>query len=297
MKWAVSFVAGLVLGVGLMMVVRPDRSAELAAVRKEAAEATKALQATKRELSKAQLGSQAVGLATPARKSAAVGKKSAKAASGIFGEKFAKAIGEITVSQLKVQIEGKLGQIIERLALTPQQEAQLRGLVEPQVGGLVGQVQGALEGKAPSTNAFAHATMIQLGKLPEEVETTLTPEQKTAYEAFKEEEKTNRIETRASAELMGLQGIGLTQEQKDKAFEAFCRIAQEDETTMTKAATTGNAMPGKNHLEQMFSKRIEALKGVLTEPQMKGYEAQVEMQRKIMAEMGVGAEVVPGPKK
>jgi len=296
MKWAIAFVAGLLAGVVLMMVIRPDRSAELAAVRQEAAEATKALQATKQQLSKAQEESHTVGLATPARKSA-VGKKGAASKAGIFGEKFSKAIGEFTQSQVKVQIEGKLGQIIERLALTPAQEAQLRGLVEPQIGGLLGQVQGALEGKVTPTNYFAHAAAIQLGQLPNEIESTLTPEQKTAYEAFKEEERSNRIETRASAELMNLQGIGLTQEQKDKAFEAFCRLAQEDETTTIKAGTQGGATPGKDYMEKVFSRRIEALKGVLTESQMKGYEAQIEMHRKIMEEMGVGTGAAPNPKK
>lgn len=304
MKWVIGFIAGLLAGVLLMMVIRPDHTAELAAMRQEAAQTAKQLDLLKAQLTKAQAGSTPVGLSTGDGRRAAGGKaaaaKGVKGPAGMFGEKFAKAIGEMAQSQVKAQIEAKLGQIVERLGLTPEQEKKLRALVEPQIEGLVGQMQGAMEGKTIKSGDLAHATAIQLGMLPADVEATLTPEQKTAYESFKQEEKTNRIETRASAELMGLQGIGLTQGQKDQAFEAFCRLAQEDEETMSnmsKAGSAGSGVDPKEQMDRMFSRRVEALRAVLTEPQMKGYEAQVEMQRRIISEMGVGVEVAPGSGK
>lgn len=303
MKWAIGFAAGFLAGALLMWGLRPDQSADLAAARAEAAQASKALDATKHQLAKAQAGSVPAGLAVGdgGGKSARAAKpKAAKGpagAAGLFGEKFTRAIGEMAESQMRVGIQAKLDQIAERLGLTPEQEAKLRGLVEPQIEGMVQQVTAAMQGKEFKADDLTAATAMQAGKLPAEVEATLTPEQKAAYDSFKQEERANRIETRASAELMGLQGIGLTQDQKDQAFEAFCRLAEEDEDYATKAASSGEKIDAKGQVDRMLSRRVDALRGVLTESQMQGYEAQVEMQRRMISEMGIGVKVAPGQAK
>ncbi len=296
MKWAIGFVAGLLAGVLLAMVLRPDRAAELAAARADTERAAKALEAAQEQLAKAQASAVPAELASEELKRAVPGKpksgKKAEGLAGVFGKDFAKAVGEMAQSQLRVGIRAKLQQIVERLGLTPEQEAKLRAMVEPQIEAMVKQVAGAMDGKEYKAEGAAAVGAIQTGNLPKEIEATLTPEQKTAYEEFKQEEKANRIETRANAELMGLQALGLTQEQKDQAFDAFCRLAEEDEGAMARAAS-GEKIDIRARMDQMMSKRVEALRGVLTESQMKGYEAQVEMQRKIMSEVGVGVEVAP----
>ncbi|MCC6356508.1 MAG: hypothetical protein IT577_21690 [Verrucomicrobiae bacterium] len=298
MKWAIGFMAGMLAGALLVMALRPDRSAELAAARAEAKKASDALAVTQQRLAKVQASSVPPALASPELKPAVPEKpgaaKKGQGPAGMFNEKFMKAVGEMAQSQVKVQMRAKLDQIVERLGLTSDQEAKLRGLVEPQIDAVVAQVTAAMEGKEYKADAGTAATAIQAGKLPPEVEATLTPEQKAAYDAFKQEEKANRIETRASAELMGLQAMGLTQEQKDRAFEAFCRLAEEDEDAMSKATSSGEKIDMKGQMDRMMGRRVEALRDVLTEPQLKGYEAQVELQRKMMSEMGIGIKVAPG---
>lgn len=292
MKYWIAFAGGVLAGTLVMIPLRPDHSAALAAAKKEAGAAKTALEEARLKIARAEAGR--TSAPSPGARPGPAVKGGAKAKPGdVFGKKFAEMIQQFGKVQIRAQVDAKLQQIVERLALTPEQKAKLMALVGADAEALSDAMGSIMGGKAPSGDA-QNAMALVAGKLPAEVEASLTPEQKAEYAKFQEEERTNRIETRANAELLGMGAIGgLTQDQKDQAFQKLCEIAEEEDRAAL-APDAGTAAPG-DAMEKHAARRIEALRGILTEPQMKAYETQVDMQRRMMKELGLQIKIQSSP--
>ena len=137
---------------------------------------------------------------------------------------------------------------------------------------------------------FGKLARLQRGDLPASVEAVLTGDQQPAYAAFQAEEKANRIEMKANAELLGLQAAGgLSPEQKDQAFNQLSQLASSEEEVDFDSLKDADAVLG--FMDEAIQKRLTAMKPILSEPQMDVYQRQVEMQRQMMSQF------MPPPKK
>ena len=142
-------------------------------------------------------------------------------------QKFADMIREVGKSQVKSQLDGKLATLKERLHLSPEQEGRLKELIGAESQQTVQALERFLDGEGQPGD-FGKLARLQRGDLPASVEAVLTGDQQPAYAAYQAEEKANRIEMKANAELLGLQAAGgLSPEQKDQAFNQLSRAGQQ----------------------------------------------------------------------
>ena len=187
-----------------------------------------------------------------------------------------KAMKGMMEAALKQQLEGKIAGMKSKLNLTPDQETQIRGILEQQSNAGGELAQKMLAGKMTKEElADIHKQQVD----PEsQIKALLSPEQQTAYSELQTEERHNNARLMANSELLQMQGaLGLSQEQQDKVFQAL--YAQtEHQLTPPAEGTEGKAYDPST----MLAQKLEAMKGVLTEEQFTRYKAMQEQQLKLI---------------
>ncbi|MBP7950214.1 MAG: hypothetical protein KA004_11200 [Verrucomicrobiales bacterium] len=175
----------------------------------------------------------------------------------------------------KLKVDERLAALRGRLHLTAEQAEALKPLLARMLSraGGIDLLNDNLSGD-PKVDWSMDAIKQRQEKAREDREaaeqemlTSLTPEQRQAYEQWKEEERANRLEMRANQDLTALQSqFTLTAEQKDKAFAAFSKLAADEGETP--AVPFGDPAAFTKRREQ----RIDAMKDILTPEQLAVYQ-------------------------
>jgi hypothetical protein len=193
-----------------------------------------------------------LGAGTTPKPSAAPASPSEAAAAAALqrqGQMFVQA-------QDRLAIDGRLLQMKQRLNLTTEQEASVRGILE----------------RDP-----------RLRKLKAESTALLTPEQQAAYVQL--EQETERDSTRVTACRNALDmvqllqsNIGLDQQQQDKAFPALMEYGQQKARYDAKRQDYDAYLTAEEDLTQLT---LKALKGILTDEQMDIYREYEDQMLKV----------------
>jgi Spy/CpxP family protein refolding chaperone len=196
-------------------------------------------------------------------------------------------------SQLEQQIEGKISRMKARLRLTSEQEQAIRESMNAATKKMLAATQKMYSGEAKSDDIANIASSDATGMQP--IEDLLTPEQRTEYDALQKEEFQNTARVAASAEMIQLQSsLGLTQEQQDKVFSALYQQSVDPVSGLEATQKSASINDPAAALQQVFDKKVEALKPILTSEQLKTYrdlqEKQIQM---IQAFFPKGAAPVP----
>lgn len=189
-----------------------------------------------------------------------------------------KAMRGVMEAAIKQQMEGKMRQLKSKLNLTPEQEESIRGILEKQLGAGRAIAEKMLTGKATEGD-MADATQAQ-GNPEAQIKALLSPEQQAAYDEVQSEELRNNARLMANAELLQMQGaLGLNQEQQDTVYKALFEATQEQFSGL--GSDPKRAMDFRGNLDR----KLNALKGVLTEEQFKSYEEMQQQQLKLIESM------------
>lgn len=181
--------------------------------------------------------------------------------------------------------EGLILQLKSRLNLTPGQEELVREILAAQPAG-------------PGTGPFSAALPLSPGNpLREALTPVLSPDQMAALDTFAAEQRQNQVELMATGQMMQLQSIvTLSEEQKNRAFEQFARIAAE---TINPTAGAPSSAPSGGPVAADPVSRLEqnlsALEGILSPEQMEIYRGTLESQQQMFRQFrGAAGPGAPG---
>jgi hypothetical protein len=183
-------------------------------------------------------------------------------------------------SAVERQTIAKLPRLTERLRLSPDQQAALSEILKRQMTHALAVAEKSLAGNLTQAEILK---LQEAGGNPEaEIDALLTPEQRVAYQEYKDEDASSNARLVANAELLQMQSeLGLTQEQQDQAFQALYKhtIAQlkgEWVVPDSQPRDTGSS------LQWMLDRKVEALQSILTPQQLEQYRKIQEDQAKLL---------------
>lgn len=183
-------------------------------------------------------------------------------------------------SATRKQLDGKLAALKTRLKLTDSQVSELNAAIQRDVDSSAKHNPFQPGGQPVSPDAAASSEP----GFEETLSKTLTPEQQQEYKTYQAEEKSSQIEMMANMELMQLQTtVSLSEEQKDKAFQAFSQEAQR--TSDPQSYQTGGTIDTNTIIDQQMQRKKEALRGILTPEQFAIYEKQLAAQQEMTKKM------------
>jgi hypothetical protein len=245
------------------------------------AEAQRQLAAVKSELVSTQ---QALAAALAAKPPAgAPAGEAGTAAEPDPKQAFSDMVLRIGQTQLRGQVEGRLGVLKERLQLTPEQEAAVKKILDDESAAAAAALDRLMAGEGTPAD-FGRLARLRRGELPAGVEVALTDAQKPEFAAFQEQEKVSGVENRVNMELSGLVTAGgLTPEQKDQAFSSLSGILMAEDVTDFDTMKDGSEV--RAYMDEATTRRLEAMQPILTEPQLQMYQQQVEMSRQVLSKL------------
>lgn len=153
------------------------------------------------------------------------------------------------------RIDERLAALKVRLKLTPEQLPKLRALLG-QINPTHGDAAKVLGTPSP-----------QARELNDQLKAILSPEQQELFAAFQQEQLENQAEIATNREMAQLQQqLMLTPEQKDRAYQSLGEISR-------KEVGQPFDLADRQAVEAARQERVDALRGVLTDEQMKVYES------------------------
>lgn len=189
----------------------------------------------------------------------------------------ASAMQKMIKGQLEQQLETKMNRMKAKLRLTPEQEAQIREILTKANDQALAMTEKMYSGNAKAEDLKEGSSLASAS--PKAIEELLTPEQKNQYEAMQKEEQQGNARLMANAEMLQMQNsLGLTQEQQDKVFGV---LYQQSLDTIAPGANDNNSDPA-GAMEKAITRKVEALRGVLTDEQLKSYQDLQEQQLKLI---------------
>ncbi len=305
MKPVITFIAGLAIGAGCLLpyALKAPSAQTLAASQAESAASAAALTQLKTEVKslndklaaaktdaddlRGKLAVATTAAAAPASPAAAP----APAPEEDQSKKFQDAIAKAASGQMKSMFANKIAALKDRLKLTPEQAAKVEESFKKQEALAAEAMKGMFGGKDGAKPDFAAMMKMQKGELPADlnIESLLDDTQKAEMKKMTEEEKANRIEMVANAELVQLQASSnLTSEQKDQVFSVLSNLATQDENIDPASFTGDNVM--ETYMEKRYQSRLDALKPILNETQFKAYESSIQTQKDMMKTFMPGAK-------
>ena len=187
------------------------------------------------------------------------------------------AMQKLIKGQLDQQLETKMSRMKAKLQLTAEQEAQIRETLTKANDQALAMTEKMYSGKAKAED-LKDASSLEAAA-PKAIEELLTPEQKTEYEAMQKEEQQGNARLMANAEMLQMQNsLGLTQDQQDKVFGVLYQQTLDG----TSLAATENKSDPVGTMEKAIDRKVEALKGILTDDQLKSYRGLQEQQLKLI---------------
>ncbi len=196
---------------------------------------------------------------------------------------FADMVMRVGHAQLKAQIEGRLGVLKDRLQLSDEQEARIKTILD-QESELAASALERLMTRQGTPADFGRFARLQRGELPAGIASELTPAQHAEYAAFQEQERVTSVENRVNMELSGLIASGgLTPEQKDQAFSTLSGLViTEDATDFDSMRDAGEI---RTYVGDATQRRLDVMEQILTEPQWRVYQNQVETGRQFLSNL------------
>lgn len=174
---------------------------------------------------------------------------------------------------MKQQHEQKLQNLIKRLHLTPDQIAKLEAAYDEQDKETEAMTSKMFSGGKIDPSAMAHMKGVD-----QTLDDILTPDQKTAYQQVKVEQKSNSAETVASMQLNQMSsGLQLSDSQKD---QVYTELYQEQMNTQDPNWIKNNVNPSDPSalMDAQAAAKDAAMAKILTPDQMTTYRQQAQAQ-------------------
>lgn len=189
--------------------------------------------------------------------------------------------------------DAKILALKTKLNLTPEQEKVIREAMAKASETRdalreAGEARRRANGDKPESDEVRKAEMAKFAATETDQEAAITaamsPEQLTAYEEYKTEQKANQVEARANQQLNELQNkLALTPEQKDAAFQFY---AQQEQTGFD----PGQIMAQGGDVQKAFEERqkatLEGMQSILTPEQYELYSKQEEERATLFRNAG-----------
>ena len=187
------------------------------------------------------------------------------------------AMQQMMKAAMEQQMEGKLTRMKSKLNLTPEQEKAAREILG----------RGMRQGQEAATrmlkgDAKPEEVAKGAGNPDQELKALLTPEQQTGYDQLKQEEVTNNARLMANSELLQMQTtLGLDAAQQDKVFAVLYEQSRSQLAGSQPPSPEAAANPF-SAVTDMMQKKLDALKGVLTDDQFESYKKFQDQQMKMI---------------
>ena len=178
------------------------------------------------------------------------------------------------------KIDEEVVRLTELLGLTENQQGVVRDALNKKVADQKAAGIRLMTGKASVADLIT-SDEHNFSTVDSALGTILDAEQLEAYEGVQEEREVKRIETKTDKELEDLAGAtGLSDEQKDAAWEVLADINTEEKPGSLAEGTTTNEFMGL--VDGSIEKRLESLTPILSEEQLEIYQGQTEEFRKMV---------------
>ncbi len=191
---------------------------------------------------------------------------------------------ELVRGQMKMQLDGRMSRLTERLGLSPEQAEKMRKILEePMLRGM----ETALQSLGADGGLTQGGITLTTAENPEgSLQEVLSAEQWEAYEEFQKEEHQNTARLTANSELLQMQQmLGLDQGQQDALYEMLYDYNSE----MMNSAWEGAAgrLVSEGGFEGVMQKKIERVEqsGILNESQMEQFRRQQQQQIEMVERM------------
>ncbi len=193
----------------------------------------------------------------------------------------AAGMSKMVKAVVQQQMEMKMAALKSRLKLTDDQAQAIQDLMDKQSQVAQDMADKMMSGKM-SRDEMQKAMKSGGGMSPDDMnqqmQSILSPDQYTAYQAMQNDDKKTAAETQANVELSQIQSsLQLTDDQKDKVFTAlYGQYAQQAGVDGAKPSGDSTDIEG-----QMEAKKA-ALQSVLTPEQFETYSSFVDSQKKMI---------------
>ncbi len=242
------------------------------------------------------------------------------------GKEMQKQMAKRMTDVQRKKFEARFSKLCAELDLSPDQQAKIRATMEERftkMGELF-----TFDGSGDSAAKMKELSALMKGDaLNEATAGLLTDEQKSSFDALKGKERQSRIDSKALKDLGNLGTVlDLTQEQKDAVYGVLSEQAAKQEDSNKSTAMMGMFTEGmgiqiddeigiqdilqeqmethvdgppaagmmktiEETIKKRTDERIEALRPVLTEPQLQQYRTHLETKAAGMMNMFGGSEV------
>ena len=179
---------------------------------------------------------------------------------------------------MESQTLAKLPRLKERLGLSPEQEEAVRKILQRQFDQGLEMATNMFAGNLTQEDIMEKAKTGEITDPRSEIQALLTPEQKTAYKEYEQEEHASMARLAANGELLQMQApLGLTQDQQDEVFKALYHQSLD----MKLNPPPTNPDGPNSTMQWMVDQKVKALEKVLSPEQLKKYREMQEQQMKM----------------
>lgn len=194
-------------------------------------------------------------------------------------EQRAAPMAELMQGGLEQMSRRQVTRMQERLNLSPDQTQAIQEILTRKAQGMAEAAKGVLVGKLDREKLAA----FRQGNRDSEsqIVALLSPEQQTAYAAFKEEERLTSAQSAASSELLQMQRtLALTEDQQDRVFGVLYDQALQQSRAVADDPEPANPAEAER---RFLDRRLQALESVLTPTQLASYREHQELQLTFLA--------------
>lgn len=192
-------------------------------------------------------------------------------------------MGELMQGALEQMAQRELKRLHERLNLSAEQAGAIQEVLTRRARGVAEATKGVLSGRVDQERLAA----LRQGKgdTESQILDVLTPEQQTAYRAFKEEESLRQVHAAATSELVQMRHtLGLTDAQQERVFATLYDEALRQREAEAGAEASHPANPAEA-MRRMLERKLQALEGALTPAQWADYREQQNLQLTFLERM------------
>lgn len=190
-------------------------------------------------------------------------------------------MGDLMRLGMEQQVSNRLSKMTAMVRLTPDQVQAISDIMKRQAQISSAGVQQVMSGKFNKQELEDLAK--NAGNPEQQIKALLSPEQLTAYQAYKEEETADTARLSAHMELIQMQtALSLNPEQQDQVFGAVYDV------TMAQLKGNTNAPHFTNSADQMqwaWEQKAKALEPLLNPLQLAAYRQQQQAQLAIVKEI------------
>jgi hypothetical protein len=188
---------------------------------------------------------------------------------------------ELMQGAMEQRASRQVTRLQERLTLSPAQTQAIQEILTRRAQGIAEATKGVITGKLDRQKlaAFRQGN----GDSEAQILAWLSPEQQTAYAAFKEEERLKQASSTANSELVQMQHtLDLWEHQQDKVFA----ILYEQALQRSEAGADDPEPANPAEAEQTaMDRKLQALESVLTPTQLTSYRQQQELHLRYMRQI------------